>query len=427
MDNERPDPVLEEIRRKKTRFLEGLHELDEIEREHLGSSYSPPEPVPTEGLFLTYADVMTARSGVGPRFSTGFSVIDKRLDGGLHAGNYCVIQGPPGSGKSLLATQLALQMAPTCAVTVLFADEGNASAAVTIAQQVGQARGAILKNEPDAVRNAVAALGALPFFRIVNHFHKLATLEQIVTELDAFGPPGLQRVLLVDSAQTARFGEIDGKESETEAVRRGVRLMFDQTRQRGLITIMVSRLNRAGFGKKKPDEEGVEPIAAAWGGGTEWDVDLMIHLDGNATQEEPKVRGRIVKNRISGWIGEVPMVLDWARKRLLERDPAVEEREKADKEALALSNVRDKILAVLTGRQGISGALLEKEVGGNRKRVREARVSLQTEGRVVSRKRGGKGGGEEWLLSGQNGGQPAVHVPAQEDLNFESEEEVEES
>ena len=39
------------------------------------------------------------------KLSTGIEGLDRILDGGFHRGSACILQGPPGAGKTILANQ----------------------------------------------------------------------------------------------------------------------------------------------------------------------------------------------------------------------------------------------------------------------------------------------------------------------------------
>jgi KaiC/GvpD/RAD55 family RecA-like ATPase len=410
-DGDRPS-VLTDLEQEESRILLDLDRVRAARALVEGG-------LPTPGLFLSYGEVMRLRAGTGPRFPTGFSKIDQRLDGGLFAGNFVVIQGPPGGGKSMLATQLSLHLAPACAVAVYFSDEGNASAAVTIAQQLGQRRTEILRNDPGAVAEAVARIDALPFYRIVDHFHRAATLEQIVVELDAFAPPGLQRVLLLDSAQTLRLAGMIQRESPVERVQRASRTVFELTRKYALITFLVTRINRASFGKKN-EADLTDPIAAAWGGGMEWDVDLMLHLENKGTELNPKVRAQIPKNRISGWTGPTPLVLDWARKRFLEEDEVESDSDILAKNEAAVAAAMPIVEGIIRARDGVSWNDVRKDAHLSSETLREARVRLLQTGKIHSKRRAGRGGGELWYL----GPSPRTlfSIPPDDDPQDEQEE-----
>jgi hypothetical protein len=342
-------------------------------------------------------EVGAMRRGIGIRYATGLPLLDTHLEGGLFAGNFFEIQGPPGAGKSLLATQIALNLARLgCAVETIFSDEGNAGAFVTIGQQLGEERRLIQHNDEAATSRLYAATDeVLPYFRMANHFHRDATIEHVVDELDLYAPPGLQRVLLMDSAQTIRLASGSPRESPTEKVQRASRVMYDLVRERQIILILTSRISRGSFGKGKgKDGELTEPIAAAWGGGIEWDSDLMLHLFNKAQPNQTKVRASIEKNRLTGWSGPCPLSLEWARKRFVELDEKAEE---AHAEQL-VEPIKEKILDVLKGRDGVTTNELRAGVKGDGATFREARERLLRRGEIHSLRRKGRGAGELWYV-----------------------------
>jgi len=385
-----------------SKLKRGLEKLDR-EREELVAAILEEEGdrsslpyVPPEKLWLLTEEVMAERHVAADRVGIGLPGIDKRLDGGLYPGTLTAIQGAPGAGKTAFATQVALHLAGLgCSVACYFGDEGNVGAFVTICQQMGGSRAAALKNDAEALRGVLASVRAFPFFRLVRPSHPEATLERMVEGLVRLSPPGAPRVFLVDSAQVLRLASERSRESPVERVQRAVHELRAETLKHSLITLLVSRVHRGSFGKKKEEDE-TDPIAAAWGGATEWLAEVIIHLDGKPTPEEPKLRMRVPKNRISvSGPFAVTLRLDWPRKRFMEIDEEEEKREKDAKQKADFEEVKKRLL---TGRDGVSGATIEREMKGRRGILREARAALAVEGKIHSRRREGRGGGEEWHL-----------------------------
>jgi hypothetical protein len=285
-----------------------------------------------------------------------------------------------------------------CSVAAYFGDEGNAGAFVTICQQLGVSRTAVLGGDNPAIDLASEAVLALPWFRIVRPSHRDATLEKMVEGLVRMSPNGAPRVLLIDSAQVLRLANEKPRESPVERVQRAVHELREQTLANALITLLVTRVHRGSFGKKKEEEE-VDPIAAAWGGAVEWLAELILHIDGKPTPEDPKARLRVAKNRVSAaGVFTVPLRIEWARKRFVEVDPREDEAEKNAARAKALQATKEKILAALKGRDGVATATLKKEVGGKASAFVAARQDLTADGLIHARKRKGHGGGEDWYL-----------------------------
>ena len=389
-----PDALAAEEKALLARLDQCRAERHDLDGRPEGIVYVPPAK-----LWMGFDQVLEERRGVGQRYGTGLRHLDAKLDGGLYAGTFTAVQGAPGLGKTAFATQVALHMAGLgCSVAAYFGDEGNNGAFVTICQQLGVPRDGALRGDLVAVQPAVEAMQAFRFFKFIRPSHQAATLEQMVEGLVALAPNGPPRVLLIDSAQVLRLSAEKPREGQIERIHRAVHRLRELTLSNQLITLLVSRVHRGAYGKKK-EEDQVDPIAAAWGGAVEWLAELILHLDGKPTREDPKVACVVAKNRVSvSGTFTVPMALEWPRKRLLELDPDEEKAEVEAHRLAALEKFKERIVKVLTGRTGITGVALEKEVGGNRASIREARVVLQGEGRLHSTKKTGKGHAELWRL-----------------------------
>ena len=376
------------------------------------------EYVPPEGLWMSFDDVMAERAGIGQRYGTGLPLLDAKLDGGLYAGTLNAIQGGPGLGKTALATQIGLHLAAQgCSVACYFGDEGNNGAFVTVCQQLGVPRSAAMENNREGVSAARKIISDYRWFRLVRPSHKEATLERMVEGLVRLSPNDAPRVLLIDSAQVLRLTAEKSRESPVERVQRAIHLLRDLTLQHQLITLLVSRVHRGAFGKKK-EEETVDPIAAAWGGATEWLAELIVALVGKPpTPEAPKVTVEIAKNRISvSGTWRFPLLIDWKTKRFLEVDPAAEEAEKKAANVETISKVKEKIRHQLVGRDGVPTTVLKKEVGGKGTYFVQARQEMAEEGLIHVEKRKGHGGKEEWFLGPPpDPGSPAARIATWKD------------
>src|SRR5688572_13099799 len=86
------------------------------------------------GLVLRHSPFRNA-----PKVKTFLPALDNGTEGGIPFGATLGISGPPGSGKTTLAIQLARQAREQygAAVTAAFYDEGTEGAALKLGQQVG--------------------------------------------------------------------------------------------------------------------------------------------------------------------------------------------------------------------------------------------------------------------------------------------------
>lgn len=372
------------------------------------------------GLWLDFDEMLRRRATVGERMPLGFPQLDAKLEGGVFPGTVLTVQGKPGVGKTMLAIQWARNLGRTAAVAALFADEGLAGASIAIGQQVGADREPLVKNDPAAIALALANLKSeSAFFRALDPQHSEATLERLAADFDAMAPPLLPRVWLVDSAQTVRIaGPLTSKESPWERIARVVLVLRELAIRYRAVAILVSHVSRSSY-KEKAEDKQSDPLGSAAGSAViERASELIAHLEGNPTVDKPRVILRIIKNRISaGGNFLIPLAMNYARKSFLEVDAV---REAAEVQAvddaarlLAVENAVKKILDVLAGRDGVSGAQLRKEVKGRADVFFEARLALQAASKIHTRRRAARGGGEEWFI----GPAPAVKPePGQIDL-----------
>jgi hypothetical protein len=381
-------------------FLAAGKTAKDLEREAAASNGGGLVYEPPEGLWLGYAEMLQERLSVGTRFATGLRLFDAKLEGGLYPGVVVAIQGPPAAGKTGLATQIALNLARAgCAVGALFADEGLSGAAIMVGQQLGANRVPLMAGEEESTALAVREAEGLPFFKVMRPSHHKATLEEFAKGFDALAPKGMQRVWLLDSAQTLRLAKAgNGRESQFDRIARAVELVRDLTLDLRAITLLVSRVNRSAYAKKK-EEERSDPLGSSWGVALEYFVELLVNLEGKPTVEKPRTVLRVSKNRISA-LGNfvLPLDMDFPRHGFREIDPRVDDEEKEAARLATLETVKGRILTALAGRDGVSGSALEKELKGKAATVREARGMLAVDGKIHAERRKGAGGGENWYL-----------------------------
>jgi hypothetical protein len=398
----------EELAAEETALGLRIEDIRLARQELAGFEKREYEPPP--GLWLGYPEMLAERRDAANRFQTGLRLFDQKLEGGLFPGVVVAIQGPPAAGKTGLATQLAVHLARAgCAVGALYADEGLSGAAVMLGQQFGASRVPLMAGNPEEIQRALDVAETLPFFKVMRPSHHKATLEEFVHGFDAIAPRGMQRVWLLDSAQTLRLSSRNGigRESQFDRIARAVEMVRDLTLEFKAICLLVSRVNRAAYAPKK-DEDRADPLAASWGVALEYFVELLVNLEGKPTLEKPRTALRVSKNRVSAYGNFLlPLDMDFPRHGFIEVDAAADEAEKEAARLTALGEIKERIVASLTNRDGVSSRALEKEVKGGSRLVREARTALALEGRIYARKRKGPGGGEEWFL----GQKPTEEVP----------------
>lgn len=345
-------------------------------------------------MWLDLAAVLEGRRNVGARFPTGLPSLDAKIEGGLYAGTLTVVQGKPGIGKTMLATQVALHLADKCAVACLYADEGMQGAAIRIGQQLGIPRVSLMTGE--GVPEATKALNDSPFFRFLDPSRPESTVEFMFAEFDAMAPPGLQRVFLVDSAQVVRSLKVTARLDRRQAVSTLLVELRDLALRYRAIVLVVSQVGRGSYRSKKEDER-IDPLAAGLEtSAIEFMADLILHLDGKPTKDDPAVKLKCPKNRLSAEGSfELPLMMDFPRARFLEADVAQIEADEAIERDAALRVAAEGMRTLLLSEfpDGGSTVQIASESG---KRKSEATAALRAGvglGLIARIKRAGRGGG----------------------------------
>lgn len=290
-----------------------LDELAEIER-------TLDDADAAEG-WMDYGAALAMLGDPGNRYSTGLPALDEKLEGGLLRGRLIIFQGKPGIGKTMLATQVAVNMARTCAVGALYADEGIEGASVRIGQQLGVPRADMISGKGRAEAAKRLADGR-PFFRFMDPGRDASTLEFAFKSFDKMAPKDMPKVLLLDSAQVIRSE--NAIEKRREAISALMTAARDLTLKYQAITLMVSQVSRGAYRSKKEDER-IDPLAAGLeSSGIEFMADAIFHLDGNPDKDNPHVKLKCPKNRLSmNGVFSLDLMMDFPRARFLEADQAM--------------------------------------------------------------------------------------------------------
>lgn len=345
-------------------------------------------------LWLDLGAVLEARRNVGQRFSTGLAALDAKIEGGLYAGTLTVVQGKPGIGKTMLATQIALNLAEKCAVAVLYADEGMQGAAVRIGQQLGVPRADLMNG--DGVAKARKAIEKALFFRFLDPSRPESTVEFLVDEFNKTAPHGLQRVFLVDSAQVVRSAKVTPRQDRRQAVSTLLVELRELALRYRAIVIVVSQVGRGAYRSKNEDERS-DPLAAGLEtSAIEFMADLILHLDGKPTPLDPAVKLRCPKNRLSAEGSfELPLLMDFPRARFLEADVAQIEADAAIAKDNANRSLAEELRAFLIADYA-DGASTRTILGETERRKGEVMAALRAGvgwGLFARVKRSGRGGG----------------------------------
>lgn len=382
------DPILTEIQTTRADLERRLEEIREIERGHL-------ETGGVGSAWLEYDTILRARSAHRDRLSTGISSLDSRIEGGLYGGTLTVVQGKPGIGKTMLATQIALNLGRTCAVGALFADEGLAGAAVRIGQQLGVPRADLMAG--GGIDEALRALAdTRPYFRFLDPSRAESNVEFLFEDFDRMAPAGMPRVILLDSAQVARTRRANPRMDRRQTVSTLLLATRDLALRHRAVAIVVSQVSRAAYRSKK-EEDRIDPLAAGLEtSGIEFMAELILHLDGKPTPENPAVTLRCPKNRLSAeGTFDLQLQMDFPRARFLEADAAAIEHDAAVAREAALRPVLTEIVKCLTEDfpDGATGRQIASEMGRRTADVVAALWLGVSTGVLVKARRAGRGGG----------------------------------
>lgn len=383
------DSVLETLRKQRQSHVDAIGQIDEdLERLSGLSGHG--------SAWLTFPDLLECHGSITQGYPTGLSSLDSKLDGGLPRGSVTVIQGRPGIGKTLLATQIAIGLGSRCGVGALLADEGLPGARLRIGQQLGYDRRLLKKGDPDVLAGARSE-----FSRLCPHWYFLdptcpeATVEQFAERLDALLPAELPRVWLLDSAQVLRSARRTARMDARQSVMAVVQVIRELTLKHRAITLLVSQVNRGSY-RAKREEEQIDPLAA--GSETsqiEYMAELILHLDGKPRDQ---VKLKCVKNRISGE-GEfqLSLRLDFDRSKYFEVDELEAENEARQEREQTASKIQEAVLLELKKNpKGLTKRQLREVVRGRPSAINEAVDALYAAKKIYNEPRTGKGGGVVW-------------------------------
>ena len=313
---------------------------------------------------------------------TGFAPLDSMLrNGGLPAGRVVAIGGPPGAGKTTLATMMLNSMSPRMPAVGLFADEGRDAATVKLGQQLGYKREDLERGAPEL----------LPFIRErMKDTYKLpdpdspkASVLSAVKVLEALSGNGGPRLLVLDSVQTIPLdGDQDLDPDDRLAITQFCYATRRETKIRQWITVMTGQANYESF-KHKSDAKNLNPLAAFAGSrAIVYSADLCIVF--GIPDDDDICKVYVPKNRL-GKKGHFVVKLDRERAMLLQVDPAeledVEARQ-AEEKTEAAKKCAAKILAKLAKFPGQTSRQLTELTGTRKEAVVKALSMLVDEGKI---------------------------------------------
>lgn len=299
-----------------------------------------------------------------PRMATGITSVDGPMGGGFPSPRSVFVAGPPSAGKTSLCVFLAhrwlLAGHPTAFLAV---DEDAVGVSKRIAALGGLDIEKIANGDPGEQNRALAYARRLPFF-----IREEETVEQVTMELVDFAKGHANRtpVLVIDSLQTVRSGLTKGMETpraRVDAVADSIRA----ARDRGILVLASSEVNRGFYGRSKPEEQTTAMAAGKESGRIEYLAESLIVL--READTENVVDVTVAKNR---GFPRVPfrLLLDPTRMTYVEVERPDAEHERRE----AFARDCQAIVEVIRARAGV-------------KNREELRACLRTTGLSMSNER----------------------------------------
>jgi replicative DNA helicase len=248
------------------------------------------------------------------RIKTPFPTLTRMLSGGFAPGAFVLVGGVPGSGKTSLLLQLALDAALQNYKTYFIESEMGE------AEIFERSCGILTESDIDKIRDgsgyAAGAIGQLQALPIEFHFDYKRTLSNLIIEVELAAVTGASLVI-VDYLQV--YGERT-KTSSDEFL--SIKKVSESLRQialkYSLVLIVASSLNRNEITSSKP---GLNSLYGSSGLGHDCSQAILLH--GEQLDEKEMLEGersltlRIVKNR-TGCRGDINLKYYLASQKMVE-------------------------------------------------------------------------------------------------------------
>jgi KaiC/GvpD/RAD55 family RecA-like ATPase len=405
------DPILDEILETRRSFVKKIADLDKMAAERRPSTERPVYDV---------ASILERSRAGGPRFLTGLKPLDELLTPkanptqvGIQTGRVVGLCGAPYQGKSVLADQLALQMAKHgLRVVMLVEDEPREDAAERIGQGLGFRHAELNPEYPSTILSLKTALDDARFDLTLvpdpDDDGPRLTIEMAAERLLSV-KNDLGYVLVVDSLHSSRTDHEQDDDSPRAAIGQRIRA-FKALRKRGVLVIYTAEASRAAYASRDASQRTQAIAAGAEARDIEYGSDLLLFL---SPAEDETVQVEVPKNRVSKRKGEFVMRLDPGPARFHGVDETVVELARKEKEDTKLMKLEDEIVKViLANNDFMTGRRIEDEHLGRRTDVRAAIRSALAKGKLVRREAPGKRGGGGFVY-----GPPGERCP-QETVNM---------
>jgi hypothetical protein len=350
---------------------------------------------------VPFGDALSRVQNRGDRVRTGFPTIDENFAGGPWPGSLTAIQGGPFTGKTLIASQMCLEMAKTCAVGMLFADEGLPGSVIRIGQQLGADKAKLESGDKAETRIVMEELERREI-HLINPDEREATVETFFEQLYKRATPGKRLVALLDSIQVLHTDGMTPRMNETERVQLTMAVARKHSLRLGAVSLAIAKMARSGY-RNKRDEDNAEPMASSRSSSdVEYGTEAILSLHGNP---ESKLELRCVKNRFGTQRAtfSVPLSLDFQRARLYELDQAlaIAEKETArdTRRASVISKIKERIRKELKKESaGMTKATLRQTVTGSSKDVLQAIDEMYEASELFHEESDKKAGVRVWKL-----------------------------
>lgn len=251
------------------------------------------------------------------RIKTPFPTLTSMLSGGFSPGAFVLVGGVPGSGKTSLLLQLALDAALQNYKTHFIESE------MSEADIFERCCGILTETDIDKIRSgqqysagAIAQLQALP---IEFYFDYKRTLSNLINEVELAAVNGASLVI-VDYLQV--YGERSKTSSdEFLSIKKVSELLRQISLKYNLVLIVASSLNRNEIGSNKP---GLNSLYGSSGLGHDCSQAILLHGEqDNEKEMNTKERSfilRIVKNR-TGVRGDIALKYFLNSQKMVELEP----------------------------------------------------------------------------------------------------------
>jgi KaiC len=338
-----------------------------------------------------------------PKVKTTLSTLDDWTEGGIPFGASVGISGPPGTGKTTLAIQVAREARAQHGAAVIAApyDEGIEGAALKLGQQAGLDYELLRKGDEKSIRT----LEDFCLFGVTVGAFQFAPVSQELVRMVANARrdkiPTHPLVLLTDTLQKARFELPDDGSNGGERFRieREVVLLRDAALTLPALNIMTSEVSRGAYASKDPAKRTTGLAASAESRAIEYGCELLVVLSNRA---DGLIDVEVAKNRLGrGRIGHFLLRHDRDRALYTEVDAIAVEQQKAelrDRERTEQAGKLGEEITNLLAKHGpLNVTAIRERLPVKRERLLEALRGLEVQG--VAAWSGGPHGAHVWSLT----------------------------